>query len=331
MSNELATKNENLTMSERFTNKVIAEFGAKAGQAALTDSQKRLAQNYFIAIDEALELAEIKRLAKKNNDNNLPITWQNVDLTTVAQGVVSCARIGWDPLQKNHVAIIPFKNKHKNKYDINFMPEYRGLELKAVKHGLDVPDSVVVELVYSNDKFKPIKKDHRNAYDSYEFEMGDPFDRGTIRGGFYYHSYAGVPIKNKLVVMSLADIEKRKPEYASVDFWGGEKDVWENGKKVGKVATDGWRDKMCWKTIYRAAYNDITIDSQKIDDDYQRIKQSELAYQKAEVDTEIAEKGNTIMIDEFTSIDAEGEIITEPEVVEEQKTAENKQDMQPDF
>lgn len=315
MSEKLTTKQE-VSISARFTQKVIAEFGAGAGEAALTDSQKRLAQNYFIAIDEALQATENRRQAKRSNKDPVPVTWNNVDLNSVAQGVVSSARIGWDPLQSNHVFVIPFKDNSTNKYTINFMPGYRGLELKATKYGLDVPDEVVVELVYSTDNFKPVKRDRQNKVESYEFEITNAFNRGEIIGGFYYHSYKDNPEKNKLVMMSIQDIKKRKPEYASVEFWGGEKDEWVNGEKTGrKTKIEGWYEEMCWKTVFRAAYNDITIDSQKIDDDYQRIKKSELDFHKAEVDAEISEKANAIYIDaEFEDYDKDtGELLEEVE------------------
>jgi recombination protein RecT len=184
-----------------------------------------------------------------------------------------------------------------NKYDIGFVDGYRGIELKAKKYGLDIPDSVTVELVYQNDKFKEIKKDRNNPVESYEFEIVNSFDRGEIVGGFYYHSFTGAPEKNKLVVFNLKDILKRKPKYASVEFWGGEKDKWENGKKVGKETVEGWYDQMCYKTIYRAAFGDITIDSQKIDDDYLHLKQMEHNLDEAKVDAEIAENANTETID----------------------------------
>jgi len=116
-----------------------------------------------------------------------------------------------------------------------------------------VPDAVIVELVHKNDTFKVIKKDMNNKYESYDFEVVNPFDRGEIIGGFYYHAYKDNPEKNKIVTFTLADIEKRKPQYASVEFWGGEKTVWENGKPAGKEKVEGWYEKMCWKTIYRAA------------------------------------------------------------------------------
>ena len=144
-----------------------------------------------------------------------------------------------------------------------------------------MPDSVIVELVYANDAFKPIKKDHRNKVEGYEFEVANPFDRGEIVGGFYYHAYSENPEKNKLVIMSLQDILKRKPAYASKEFWGKE----------------GWYEKMCHKTIYRAAYRDITIDSQKIDDDYLRLKQQENLFSDREIEAEIEAEANGPIID----------------------------------
>jgi recombination protein RecT len=296
MSTDIAKKD--LTMSERFMNKVIAEFTSGVGELALTDSQKRLAQNYFISLDASLKVAEEKRAKKSEKYRDaLPVTWANVNMEELARKVVSAARVGLDPAQKNHVNMMPFKNNAANNYDIVFIDGYRGIELKAKKYGLDIPVHVVVELVYSTDRFKSIKKDRNNQFDSYEFEITNDFDRGIIVGGFYYHMFTDHPEENKLVVMTLKDIEKRKPSYASVEFWGGEKDVWDNGKKVGKEHTDGWYEKMCYKTIYRAAYGDITIDSQKIDDDYMRLRQMELSLSELKVAQEIEENANKEFID----------------------------------
>lgn len=308
------------SMSERFMNKVITEFNNGVGELALTDFQKRLAQNYFVAIDSTLRTAEEKRLKKQDKYRDpLPVAWANVNLEKLSRDVVSAARVGLDPAQKNHVAMMPFKNNALNKYDIVFIDGYRGIELKAKKYGLDIPDHVIVELVYTNDVFKSYKKSRTNNIESVDFEIVDDFDRGTIKGGFYYHVFANNPEKNKLVVMTLKDIEKRKPAYASPEFWGGEKDVWENGKKVGKVHTDGWFEKMCYKTIYRAAYNDITIDSQKIDGDYLRLRQMESAITEAQVAQEIAENANTETIDiDYTVVDKEtGEVEQQGEPQEE--------------
>ncbi|MEK4994500.1 recombinational DNA repair protein (RecE pathway) [Paenibacillus odorifer] len=286
------------TQSERFMTKVISEFGSGVGEVALTKFQKRLAQNYFIALDAILKTTEEKRLKKSEKFRDaVPVTWQHVNMEKLARDVVAMARVGFDPSQPNHINPIPYKNKHTGKYDITFIEGYRGIELKATKYGLDVPDHVTVELVYSTDKFRPVKKDSKNQYEGYEFEIVNAFDRGDIIGGFYYHSYSKAPEKNKLVVMTKKDIEKRKPDHASPEFWGGEKDKWENNKKVGTETVEGWYDKMAWKTIYRAAYGDITIDSQKIDDDYLRLKQMESDFAEAEVDEEIRANANGTIID----------------------------------
>jgi recombination protein RecT len=290
------------TASERFMNMVIKEFGSGVSEVALTDFQKRLAQNYFIALDETLKKAEEKRLKSKVKEGNkwvlrneLPIVWSNVNMKQLACDVVSAARIGLDPAQRNHISMVPYKCGEK--YEIGFIDGYRGLELKAKKYGLDIPDAVTVELVYKNDKFKVVKKDANHPVESYEFEIVNSFDRGEIVGGFYYYSYAQSPEKNQISVFTMKDIMKRKPKYASAEFWGGEKDVWENGQKVGKETIEGWFDEMCHKTIYRAAYNDITIDSQKIDSDYLNLKQREHSMSEAKIDEEIAENANKDAID----------------------------------
>ncbi|MFU1797336.1 recombinational DNA repair protein (RecE pathway) [Paenibacillus azoreducens] len=302
--NQKAVTKQEPTQSERFMTKVISEFGSSVGEVALTNFQKRLAQNYFIALDSVLKTTEEKRLKKSEDYRDpVPVTWTNVNMDKLSRDVVAYARIGFDPSQPNHINLIPYKNNNTGKYDIVFIEGYRGLELKSVKYGLDVPDHVTVELVYSNDYFAPIKKDANHPHESYEFEIKNPFDRGAILGGFYFHSYTKTPEKNKLVMMTLKEIEKRKPDHASAEFWGGERDKWEwdpkakKNVKKGKEKVDGWFEKMCWKTVYRAAHSDITIDSQKIDDDYLRLKQMESDFAEAEVNEEIRANANKDIID----------------------------------
>lgn len=289
------------TMRDGFLQLVSAEFCSSSKQDELNDFQKRLIVNYFNTIDLSLKDAEEKRLKtnigkSQQYQNNLPYVWSNVNTDTLKKNLVSAARIGYDPAQKNHINMLPFKKN--NKYEITFIEGYKGIELKAKKYGLDVPNGVVVEVVYSNDHFKSIKKDHRNTIENYEFEITNDFDRGEIIGGFYYNFYTENPEKNKLVVFSMKDILKRKPHHASAEFWGGEKDEWKNGTKTGKKEpVEGWLAEMCFKTIARAAYNSITIDSTKIDNDYAQLRQIEQEFKAAEVMNEIAENANSETID----------------------------------
>jgi len=276
MSENNAVAKTEATMSERFMSKVVNEFGSGVGEVALTNFQKRLAQNYFMVIDDVLKKAEMKRAAKADGDkwkDAVPVVWQNVNMESLARSVVACARIGLDPMEKNHINLIPYKNNSTGKYDINTMLGYRGLELKASKYALDFPE-VTVELVYTKDHFKSIKKSETNKVESFEFHINDDFDRGELRGGFYYHSYKSNPEKNKLVVFTKADIDKRKPKYAAQEFWGT------------------WYEEMAKKTIARAAYGAITIDSQKIDDDYVRLSQAENG--SGSFDAEYAAEANSV-------------------------------------
>lgn len=297
MSIQLTEKK--LTASEAFTVKIISEFGSGVGELALTNFQKRLVGNYFVSLDAALKMAEEKRMKKSEKyRDNVPVTWEHVNMQKLARDVVAYARIGFDPGQKNHINLVPFKNNTTGKYDITFIEGYRGIEMKAMKYGLNPPDLVIVEVVYSTDKFRSIKKDARNKYENYEFEITNDFNRGEIIGGFYYHVYSENPEKNKLVVMSIKEIEKRKPDYASTEFWGGEKPIYKDNKKTGDTETvEGWYEKMVWKTLYRAAYSDITIDSQKIDDDYLHLTQLEGDAARARVEEEIQTNANKQPID----------------------------------
>ena len=113
---------------------------------------------------------------------------------------------------------------------------------RSEKYALEKPVSVTVELVYSTDTFKPLKKNRENRVESYDFEINNAFDRGEIVGGFGYIEYEE-PTKNKLIIMTLKDILKRKPEKASGEFWGGKKTAWEKGQKV-EVETEGWFEEV---------------------------------------------------------------------------------------
>ena len=115
---EQLQKKEKLAVSEKFTNKVIAEFGGNvSGIAQVTDYQRRLIQGYFIGVDRALKAAEERRIAKNaaNRDHTydepLVVTWNNVNLNDLAMSLVHYARIGLDMMQDNHLFPIPYKRK----------------------------------------------------------------------------------------------------------------------------------------------------------------------------------------------------------------------------
>lgn len=311
-----------LSPSERFTASIEKEFATTTSNGVqLTQFQKKLCMNYFLKIDSILKAAEVKRLAKSEKYREpIAYAWANVNMNALAIDVIAFSAVGMDPTQPNHLNPIPFQNISTGMLDIAFIPGYKGAEIKARKYGLDVPDSVVVEVVYANDKFRAIKKDSSNKVESYEFEIVEPFNRGEVVGGFYYHEFRDHPEKNKLRVFSKADIDKRKPNHASVEFWGGTKDQWVDGKKSGTVEVKGWYDEMAYKTIYKAAYNAITIDSQKIDDHYMAVIQREQENRDNVILKEIAANANKTEIG-FDEVPAaqDAEIVDDAKPVEEQK------------
>lgn len=281
--------------SERFTDAVMKQFGGDIGAPNFTEYQKRLIQGYFIGIDRALKTAEDERIRKNSNnkdhkwDNNLPVIWSNVNLRDLAIDVVHCARIGLDMTQDNHLFAVPYKNKKTQKYDISLTKGYIGKQYVHEKYAVEKPLSVTIELVYSSDTFRPIKKDAGNAVETYEFTINQPFDRGDIIGGFGYIEYDDAS-KNELVIMSLKDIEKRKPKNASPNFWGG---------KHGDADIDGWFSEMCRKTIYREVYSakHIPIDPEKVDESYQHMKLREVQFAEMEVQQEVENYANGEFID----------------------------------
>lgn len=298
-------------MSERFTKKVLAEFGSSvSGAIEVTAFQRRLIQGYFIMIDRALKAAEEERIRKNKNNNNheydnpLPVTWQYVNLTDLALDLVHCARIGLDMQQENMLFPIPYKNNKAGCYDITLMKGYNGIKYEGIRYAVDVPIGETIELVYSTDTFVPHMKDSAHPVATYEFKINNAFDRGEVVGGFGYLEFAE-PAKNELIIMPLKDILKRKPEYASANFWGGTVSEWQtvDGKrKKVDVQKDGWFDEMCRKTLIREVYSakHLPRDPQKIDDAYQFMKAREARFAEIQAQAEIDAQANTIPIDTTT-------------------------------
>lgn len=294
--NALVNK-QTIPPSQRFTNRVIEEFGNSTSQAIqLSDQQKRLVQGYFICVDRALNIAETNR--QKKGGNGKPYTWENVNMTDLALDAVHYARIGLDMQEKNHLFPIPYANRRTGNYDITFTVGYSGIQFIAEKYAINPPKAVTVEAVYSTDIFKPLKKSRTNPVETYEFEITNPFDRGKIVGGFGYIEYDDAS-QNTLVIMNLEAIKKRAGKNANPEFWGTEftgkkTTAWENGQKV-VVEADGWLDEMVRKTLVREVYSSkyIARDPSKVDDDYQHLKEREVIYAQAEIDAEAVENANS--------------------------------------
>lgn len=303
MSNELVKKEEQQmqekkpTASERFTNMVINEFQGNIGQLNLNEYQKQLVRNYFIGIDNALKNAETSRSYSKKRANDPPIIWENVNMNKLAVDVVQNAKMGLDMSIANHLHVVPFKNGKTNKYDLTLMPGYEGLKYIAANFALYKVADIKVELVHENDIFQPT---YKNNIEGYEFKITNPFARGNVIGGFGYIRYEN-EIHNKLVVMSIDELLKRKPSTASAEFWGGEKDVWENGKVTGKEQIEGWTNEMLYKTMVRATCKKVTVDPKKVNDSYIYVMESNENYyiekQEDKVMEEIQENANKELID----------------------------------
>lgn len=257
-----------LTIAQRFTQSVVSMYEKQANSTVKVSDQTRLLINsYFVKIESMLKDAETKRLSKKDANKEIQVyVWKNVDMDKLAKDVFAYSLQLMDPSMPNQLNCIPYQNNNTGKIDITFMPGYRGIEFRAKMYGLEgsTPDYAVIKLVFQNEKFVPIYKDANNQHESYmHTPASNPFDKGAVVGGYYYQVFEKEPKQNKLRVFSIADLEKRKPKYASAEFWGGTKSEYIDGKRT-EVQTDGWREEMLYKTLCRACWNDVTLDSSKI-------------------------------------------------------------------
>ena len=149
-------------------------------------------------------------------------------------------------MEDNTLFPIPYKNNKGNMYSITLMEGYNGIRYQQRVRARPLQRPLRSKSSTRTDTFRMVKKDSRNPVEGYELDIPNPFDRGEPVGVFGYIEYDD-PAKNKLVVFSKADVMKRKPKYASPEFWGGEKTVYENGKPV-KTHLDGWLPEMFEKT-----------------------------------------------------------------------------------
>lgn len=314
------------TASERFTGMVMKEFQGNVGELNLNEYQKQLIRNYFIGIDNALKVAETNRQYSTKKKDDPTVTWNNVNMNKLATDVVQNAKLGLDMSVANHLHVVPYKNSKTNQYDLSLMPGYEGLKYIASNYSLYKVADIKVELVHENDIFQPVYKDN---IEGYEFKITNPFARGNVIGGFGYIRFEN-EIHNKLIVMSVDELLKRKPSTASVEFWGGEKDKWENNKKVGKEQVEGWTDEMLYKTMVRATCKKVTIDPKKVNESYMYVMESEDNYyndtQENKVNQEIEDNANKEIIDIETGEiqESENNASNNIEIQEESKPESNE-------
>lgn len=325
MVNDLTKKDENneVIASERFTGMVMNEFKGNVGELNLNDYQKQLIRNYFIGIDTALKNAENSRQFSIKKKDDPTITWNNVNMNKLAIDVVQNAKLGLDMSISNHLHVVPYKNSKTGKYDLTLMPGYEGLKYIAANFALYKVSDIRVELVHENDVFEPL---YKNNIEGYEFKITNPFSRGNVIGGFGYIRYEN-EMHNKLVIMSIDELLKRKPATASVEFWGGEKDTWKDGKKAGKEQVEGWTDEMLYKTMVRATCKKVTIDPKKVNESYMYVIDNSDSYytdsKEDKVNAEIEENANKELIDiNSNTADNVVEDVPETASIQEEKQEE---------
>lgn len=317
MTNEVQSTNNQVqkqpvSLSVAFTNKIMNELAAGV-KINWTDEQKRLAQSYYMGIEQSLKNAEEHR----GNSNSLPFAWSNVVIDSdLAQNIAMYIRFGIDMRIANSLWVIPRKDNRIKKYRLNFMLGHEGRKAIAMKYSLDKIVDIHDELVYSTDKFTIIKKDAKHPTESYELEITNPFDRGDVVGGFVYVQFEN-PSKNFLLVMSKKEINKHRAKAMTTKIW------------------DEWYEAMARKTVIHAACKRITIDPAKIDANYKKWQKAEVIAESANAQEVVeAEANNGDVIDivpepvqeeqEENAKQQPAEEPTEAEIVEEQSATEPK-------
>jgi len=247
---------------------------------SLTKQENALARYYFETANNIFDTFN-KKLKKDMPE----ISWQNIEFENFIKQMLIRIKLGINPILPNMTNIIPYYNNSQKKYELVFIDGYKGLEYMAKKFAIDFPKNIIFELIYHTDIFVVYKKDYENNIERYKFEITSPLDRGEVVGGFYYMEYED-QTKNKLIFFNKKQLEKRKPKYASAEFWGGEKDKWENGKIVGKEHIDGWYEEMLIKTLKRHCYNSFLLDINNIkqDDEFVAVVNNNNTLQKIEAD-----------------------------------------------
>lgn len=262
------------TASEKFTSMVLREAQGLSGGLELTEYQRRLAQHMFIKIDSVLKQLETKRLEGKGGGDKAPFTWQNVNLPKLALDVVHRVQLGLDALIPNHVHPIPYFNSREKKYDLDLRVGYQGKDYYRRQVCLEEPLDIIYELVYTTDKFKPIKKSLKNEIESFEFEITSPFDRGEVVGGFGYIMYED-PRMNKLILVTKRDFNRSEAAAKTSDFW-----------KNNPI-------EMRYKTVVHRVTDRLVVDPAKVNESFAAVEEAD----EAEFHREVELNANKEVID----------------------------------
>lgn len=212
------------TLKETFQERVRA-YGCK---------NEDLAVNYFTRLD-----AELPK-------QTTPKTWAQINFDDFLSKSIAYANIGIDPLAPKMLSFTLFANK-SGKSDVVFVEDVRCMELLARRYGVNCPENITVELIYSTDKFSIIKKDLSHPSEGYILEVTNVFERGEIIGGVSLSEYENA-LYNKVRIMSMKDIEKRVNTKSP--FW------------------NNWKPEMCEKTVGKNAWGKVVLNTTELAEYY---------------------------------------------------------------
>ena len=242
MSENNIVETRTQTPAERFTAESMKQYANDVGRIEISEYEKVLLQHIYIRVDMAIIQYNVDHPGEKDQ-----ISWYNINMRKLAIDAANRVKLGLDALIPGHMYAILYKNgKQDNLYDVDLRIGYKGEEFYTQKGALHPIKRIYKRLVYGNEKLIVHPAGMNNPIEGYQLILGeDPFNHGELRGGFAYIEYED-PSLNELIVMSKADIEKRRAVAKSGKFW------------------NAWYDEMCLKTIIHKAAGTVVLDPEKI-------------------------------------------------------------------
>jgi recombination protein RecT len=312
------------TVSEKFVQRVERQFVAEMGGGInWSPLQKSLAQHLYVAIDNALQAAEIRRSGNKNKANDPPITWDNVNMAKLAFDAVHRISLELDAAIKNHIFVIPYLNNRTKKYDLDLRIGYGGVDHTRRKFSTDKILDITYQLVYEGDKFSI---DRSAGWEQPVYEPKDYFQPGPVVGGFGYIQYDN-PRLNRVIVVQFREFEKAMKASMGVDFWGGVQRVWDDKAKrmVDGEYDEKFKQEMMYKTIVHRVCAKIGLDPAKVNAaSLAAIREADESAVLARLDTEELEQANKQSLGVRDENVLDGEIIPEEPNGESEPAAANE-------